>query len=416
MRSGALGAPLPVRIAQINWFRLVASFLLTLTLLATAVAIAVWAGQRFEPPPVSFIDSQAVFIAEMFFGISYAAMGWLLATRLPRNPLGWIFLILGVTMALQLTVTFLVQEAHQALRPLSDSLLLGAWLGSSVHLPSIMFFLSVIFLRFPTGQPLTPRWRVFGLLALIGTLLIALGIGLAPEGLAWYPTLPNVFAVSRSFKPVLTGLTLLGLVISSIAILGASSSMIARYRRAVATERVQLRWIAAAVLILTVAGLPFVFARYALDVDYRSGEILLAAALLSACLLPIAAAIAILRHRLYDIDLILKRAFVYIPLTGILGGLYAAGVALFQRIFQAVTGDTSDAAVVITTLVMAGMFTPIRNSIQTFVDRHFKPDLARTDPEPAEDLVLTLDQRVAMLERRLSRMEVGADPRYDDDP
>ena len=416
MRSRAFGAPFAVRLAHINWLRLIASFLLTLTFLATIVGIAVWSGQRFQPPPVSFIDSQTVFIAEMFFGISYAAMGWLLATRLPRNPLGWIFLILGVTMALQLTVTFFVQEAHQFLRRINDPLLLAAWLGSSVHLPSIMFFMSVIFLRFPTGQPLTRRWRIFGLLALVGTLLIVLGIGLAPEGLAWYPTLPNIFAVSRSLNPVLPGLTLTGLVISSIAILGATSSMIVRYRRAVATERVQLRWIAAAVLILTIAGLPFVFARYALDVDYRSGEILLAAALLAGCLLPVAAAIAILRHRLYDIDLILKRALVYIPLTGILGGLYAAGVALFQRIFQAVTGDKSDAAVVIATLVLAGMFTPIRNSIQSFVDRHFKPEVAHADLEPAEDFALTLEQRVGMLERRLSRMEVGADPRYYDDP
>jgi hypothetical protein len=72
--------------------------------------------------------------------------------------------------------------------------------------------------------------------------------------------------------------------------------------------------------------------------------------------------VAILHHRLYDIDLILNRALVYIPLTAILAGLYAAGVALFQRLFVAVTGDRSDGAVVITTLVLAGLFTPVRTS------------------------------------------------------
>jgi hypothetical protein len=119
----------------------------------------------------------------------------------------------------------------------------------------------------------------------------------------------------------------------------------------------------------------------------------------------------VLRHRLYDIDLILNRALVYIPLTGILGGMYAAGVALFQRAFQTVTGDRSDAAVVIVTLVLAGAFTPIRNWLQAFVDHHFKPE---TPKAPLmEDITLTLEQRVALPERRLSRMEV-ADPReYD---
>src|SRR5688500_11545829 len=149
----------------------------------------------------------------MFFALSYAAMGWLLATRLPRNPLGWIFLILGASMAVQLSVTFLVQEGHQSFRQISYPLLVGAWLSSSVHLPAIMFFMSVIFLRFPTGRPLSQRWRIFGLLSFIGTSLIALGIGLDPEGLAWYPSLPNVFAVSRGMSPILTAITLAGLAV-----------------------------------------------------------------------------------------------------------------------------------------------------------------------------------------------------------
>ena len=199
-----------------------------------------------------------------------------------------------------------------------------------------------------------------------------------------------------------------------VGVLLASWSMVLRYRRSESIERAQLRWIAAAVVLLSVAGLPFIIARYGLQMDYRSGATLLTIALISGCFLPIAAAVAVLRHRLYDIDLILKRAFVYLPLTGILGGLYAAGVALFQRVFVAATGDKSDAAVVITTLVLAGMFTPIRNSIQVFVDRRFKPEAAPSGPGPMEDVALTLDQRVALLEARLGRMEVGADPRYDE--
>ena len=412
VRARTYSSPVMLRLAQVNWARLFASFLFALTVLATVVDFVVWAGQRFAPPPVSFIRGQSVFVAEMFYGVSYAAMGWLLATRIARNPLGWIFLVLGVTMALQLTVTFLVEEGHQALRPISYPLLVGAWFASSVHLPSIVVLTSVVFLRFPTGRPLTPRWRAFGWMTFFGALGIALGIGLSPAGLSWFPSLPNVFAVSRDMNPMLTALTIAGLMLMVAGVIGATASMVVRYHRSASVERAQLRWIAAAVVVLSAGGIPFIIARYGLQVDYASGELLLSIALVAGCFLPIAAAVAVLRHRLYDIDLILKRAFVYIPLTGILGGMYAAGVAMFQRVFQAITGDTSDAAVVIVTLVLAGAFTPIRNWLQAFVDHRFKPEAANAVLR--EDYTLTLEQRVAMLETRLSRMEVGADPRdYD---
>jgi hypothetical protein len=164
-------------------------------------------------------------------------------------------------------------------------------------------------------------------------------------------------------------------------------------------------------MLLAAFGLPFVVARYAMQMRYAEGELLMMLALGAGGFLPVAAAIAVLRRRLYDIDLILNRALVYIPLTGILGGLYAAGVALFQRIFQALTGDKSDAAVVITTLVLAGMFTPIRNALQVFVDRRFKPptvgDAAHDHPElppliPADEL----KARLAELDQRLDQLEV----------
>jgi hypothetical protein len=413
MKARSLTVPLVPRLASYNWLYALATILLTLTFVLVVVDVVVWAGQRFQPPPVSFIRGQSVFVAEMFYAVAYAVMGWLLATRLPRNVLGWIFTILGLSMAAQLTVTFLVQEAHQVLRPMSYPLLFGAWLSSSMHLPMITVLTSVVFLRFPTGKLLTWRWRSFGWLAFLGALLISFGIGLQPEGLAWYPSLPNVFAAPRSLIPALNVLTTIGLTVMVVGVLGATASMIVRYRRSSSVERAQLRWIAAAVIVLAAGGIPFIVARYGLHLDYNSGQLLLSIALVAGCFLPVAAAVAVLRHRLYDIDLILKRAFVYIPLTGILGGFYAAGVALFQRLFVTVTGDRSDAAVVITTLVLAGMFTPIRNWLQTFVDHRFKPDADKHTF--TEDSALTLDQRVAMLEARLSRMEVGADPRSGDD-
>jgi hypothetical protein len=155
-----------------------------------------------------------------------------------------------------------------------------------------------------------------------------------------------------------------------------------------------------------------VVVRYGFQADYATGHLLLATALAAGCLLPVAAAVAILHHRLYDIDLILNRALVYIPLTAMLAGAYAAGVALFQRLFMAVTGDKSDGAVVITTLVLAGLFTPVRNGIQNFVDRRFKPAGAPVH-ESHRDEIHTVEQRLEQVEQRLALLESSDKPAQD---
>src|SRR5262245_24657004 len=146
---------MPVGLLSINWPFWIATVLLVATIASVTANVILWAGQRFQPPPVSFIRSQTVFIAEMFYAVSYAAMGWLRRAPLARNPLGWIFIVLGLSMSLQLTVTFLVQEAHQVIRPMNPLLLQAAWLVSSFHLLMIVVLTTVVFLRFPTGKPLT---------------------------------------------------------------------------------------------------------------------------------------------------------------------------------------------------------------------------------------------------------------------
>jgi hypothetical protein len=390
----------PRQLSDINWPRLLATGLLVASIVAVLLGIFLWAGQRFLPPPVSFIDSGAVFWAEMFYAVSYAAMGWLLATRLPGNVLGWVFQVLGFSMAAQLLVTFMIQEGHQAFRPISYPLLVAAWVASSAHLPMLAVLTNTIFLRFPTGRPVTPRWRGAGWLAFFGALLVIAGIGMDPTGLAWYPSLTNVFAAPFNAKPTLEMITLLGMSMLFVGALIGTLSIVVRYHRSNDRERAQLRWIALAVVFLAVSGLPFIVVRYGLHADYATGHFLLAIALVAGCALPIAAAVAILHHRLYDIDLILNRALVYIPLTAILAGTYAAGVALFQRLFVAVTGDKSDGAVVITTLVLAGLFTPVRNGLQNFVDRRFKPGTAPAHMDVHQEMQ-TVEQRLDAIEQRL---------------
>ena len=387
--------------------RLIAAGLLLGTISAVALDIVLWAGQRFAPPPVSFIQGQTVYIGEMFMALAYGVMGWLLAARLPRNALGWLFLVIGLAMALQMSSTFLVQQGHQAFRALETPTLFAAWLTSSVHLPLTVALIVFVFVLFPDGRPLSRRWAAAGWVTLAGATLTTIAVGLSREGLMWFPSLPNLFAAPLEARPLLAVIGAAGLALTVCGVLVATAAMVVRYRRSEQVERAQLRWIALAVIFLSAAGLPFVVARYAFRVDYAAGELLLTIAVVAGGFLPIAAAVAVLRHRLYDIDLLINRALVYIPLTGILGGLYTAGVITFQRIFVALTGDRSDAAIIITTLVMASLFTPARNWLQNFVDQRFKPatpEVADTPREPTSDEVVA---RLSRLEERLNRLESG---------
>lgn len=108
---------------------------------------------------------------------------------------------------------------------------------------------------------------------------------------------------------------------------------------------------------------------------------------LAAVLIPATIGISILRYRLWDIDLIINRTLVYVPLTAILAGSYAASVTLFQKLFTALTGDKSDVAVVISTLILASLFTPVKNGLQAAVDKRFKET-----PDPTARLKVFTDQ------------------------
>lgn len=387
-----------------SWWAATLAFVALLVLLG--IAIMQWGQLRFAPPPVSFIQGQGTYAAEMVLVVAYGAMGWLLASRLPRNPLGWIFLSIGYGFVLQMIATFAIQAGHQAFRPLEPLVLAAGWLSSSVHLPSLILSFGLIFLLFPDGRPLSRRWAAVGWLIALGTLLVIVGVGLSPSGLIWYPSLANPLAAPQSFEPALIGVGLTGLTMVVGGVAGATGSMGLRYRRATDVQRAQLRWVAVAVVVLAACGLPFVVARYALQISYAEGELLMLVALGAGGFLPVAAAIAVLRRRLYDIDLILNRALVYIPLTGILGGLYTAGVALFQRVFVALTGDRSDGAIIITTLILASLFTPIRNHLQSFVDKRYKPSSAAPGmPDEPDEVALSV--RLAEVEARLARLEAG---------
>lgn len=340
---------------------------------AIVAGLLLWAGQRFAPPPVSYMTTVVPIAVEMPMALAYALVGAVLVTRQPRNAIGWLFLAIGIVSSLVPPIDFLVAAAGDQFVAPSGGTVLLAWLASNFQLPMLSAIVIVVFLIFPDGHALSARWARAGWLAVAGALVVGFGEALDPSGLRWFPTLPNPTAGPSWFGPVSFGIQVAGMVVTITALGAATWAMVLRWRGYGAQARRGLATVAASVLALAVTGGTLVVVRYALAVGQATGEVVLVATLIAATTVPLAAAFGMLRYRLFDVDLVLAHALVYVPLTGFLAGLYAAAVALFTRVFVALTGNSSDVVIVLATLVLAGAFTPVRKALETFVDRHFKP-------------------------------------------
>lgn len=294
------------------------------------------------------------------FAFAFATVGALIASRQPRNPIGWLFCSAGVGSGLQ---TLAEEYAVYALLTQPGSVpdgLAVAWFQNWVWLPIVGPIVTFLFLLFPNGQLLSPRWRAVVWFAALALTVATIGYGFRPgpvDNLTMVQN-PVAFEAARLFLaagfPLFTG----GIVLSA-------SSMVLRLLRAKGDEREQLKWFAYAAIL---AGVTLGSSLFFLD-RIPHYDIVVIGCFLG---IPVATAIAILKYRLYEIDLLINRTLVYGPLTAILAGAYIASIQLFRVLFVTLTGQSSDAAIVLTTLVVAAAFTPVKNRLQAFVDTYFK--------------------------------------------
>jgi hypothetical protein len=165
--------------------------------------------------------------------------------------------------------------------------------------------------------------------------------------------------------------------------------LVLRYRRSGSEEREQIKWIAFAGSFVGLMSVITVFSTLIFEPLFLDSTgtqplwvgVLQDVELLSFAGIPVAVGIAVLRYRLYDIDLLINRALVYAPLSAMLALIYVGGVVGMQAVFRAITGQESTLAVVASTLAIAALFNPLRRRVQTFVDRRFyrrKYDAAKT--------------------------------------
>jgi MYXO-CTERM domain-containing protein len=306
------------------------------------------------------------------------ALGLLVVHRRPANPVGWIIAGTVVTVGLS---DFVESYAVYALYTDPGSLPGGetmALVSNWIFIPALFAAPSMLFLLFPDGKLVSRRWiPVFWVVILTTCAAITTSI--------FQPVLndPPFEGVVNplGFAPpqaLLAPLSYIGWPGMAASFLVAAFAMILRLRRSHGVERQQLKWLAAAAAILPLGSVSGVVLYY-LGYDSIAGFL----AVFSIVPIFLAAGYAILRYRLYDIDLIINRTLVYGSLTATLVALYFGGVATTQALFRALTGQEQQPqlAVVVSTLVIAALFSPLRRRIQAFIDRRFyrkKYDAAKT--------------------------------------
>jgi hypothetical protein len=306
-----------------------------------------------------------------------------IASRRPENPIGWIFLLGGFFHSLN---AFSSEYSTYALLTNPGSWPGGAvfsWLFAWVFAPGFATF-PLTLLLFPTGRPPSPRWRlVLGLIA-VGLALIVVPMAVAAWPLRG-PVLIGGPSRLESFGGPALALAYVGSYIIGLCILASVVSLALRFRRAAHTERQQVKWLmyaGAITFIMTATVSPAApFDLSSSDLPGVVSVLLSIIAYLAVISIPVAVGIAILRYRLYDIDLVINRTLVYGSLTILLAVAYAGGVVLLQYVLRALTGQESQLAVVASTLAIAALFNPLRRRIQTFIDRLFyrrRYDAAKT--------------------------------------
>jgi hypothetical protein len=339
---------------------------LALVLLALTVALLVGAVATGTRPGLGdWLSSGFAWAIALVF----SSVGALIAIRRPGNAIGWIFLWTGMTAGV-------AQLAHgyanywTAGRGGSEAVgEAAAWYASLSWIPFILVPATFLLLLFPDGRLVSPRWRAVAWCAALGIGGVFFTTGLTPGRLEDYPQLANPYDVDSAVLEPLTGLCFLTL---GIGIVGSSVSLIVRFRRATGEQRLQIKWLAFAGAIVAVT-LPVATVGFDLWADAVSNT----AIMMSVLGLPVAAGVAILRHRLYDIDVVINRTLVYGALTATLAGAYLASVLLLQLVLS----PSSDLAIAASTLAVAALFRPARSRIQGLVDRRFyrrKYDAQRT--------------------------------------
>jgi hypothetical protein len=313
-----------------------------------------------------------------FVVLALAASGVaaLVVARRPENSVGWILAVQGTTAGLALAAGGYVDWRLSAGD--DDAATQAAtWLAGVAEPVAFTIVVPFLFL-FPDGRLPSGRWGRVAIPSIAAVVISLVATAFAPWPLTSYssgaavpPDLENPLALPGAAGDVLDAIQTIAFVAVLVSFPLAAASLVHRYRAAASREREQIKWIAYAgglVVLAILAGQVL----HASDASNWSdeGSVAVLLCMTAIATLPVAAGVAILQYRLYDIDRIISRTLVYGALTVILGAAYAGLVLAGQAVFSSFAGG-SDLAIAGSTLVVAALFLPLRSRVHRFVDRRF---------------------------------------------
>jgi hypothetical protein len=347
---------------------------LSVALLLGGIALALVTRSTVPDLPFGGETEDGSVVADLVTLLTFSVVGAIIASRHPRNTLGWLFCSVGVTIGLN---SFVGDYAEFWLASGFGMSSLGetaAWLSSWLWILLVYFPTSLLLLLFPDGRLPSPRWRPVAWGVALGTAGGVVGNALKAGPLVDFPQIANPYGVDGPFVWVLG---VAGSIVAAGSMVASAVSLIVRMRRAGSEQRQQIKWLAYGGAM--VVGTIFVGSLVILW-SVPVSIVIMSVALLG---LPVFTGIAIVRYRLYDIDLLINRTLVYGSLTLMLALVYFGGVTATQALIQTLTGQQKlpQLAVVVSTLVIAALFNPLRHRIQSFIDRRFyrsKYDAAKT--------------------------------------
>src|SRR5215211_531229 len=317
----------------------------------------------------------------------FALVGALIASRRPENPIGWLCLVDGLlwTTTNMLDYHSLYVMASPGSVPFPVGL---AGVNHWLWVPTVGLLGTYVFLLFPDGRLPSRRWRPLAWFSGVVIASESLGLMLSPGPLDMPRGIRNPFGLEAAPWVAVAAYAILPLL--PLCMLASALSLVMRYRRSRGDVRQQIKWIAFAASLVALTYLIAIVASFIhpSEIWFAAGlplwlDLTEYAALLSITSVPIAIGFAVLKYRLYAIDIIINRTLVYGSLSAILAGVYFGGVTATQTFFRILTGQEQQPqlAIVASTLAIAALFNPLRRRIQSFIDRRFyrsKYDAAKT--------------------------------------
>jgi hypothetical protein len=363
----------------IKYARWIAWLLLGLyiRLMGTGLALQVATGTRsFVPPDSTGGPGPLVPILLT----SWSVVGGLLISRQPRHPIGWIFSAIPFLFALDEFAwgyAYYGSIAYPGSLPFVEVARIWLhWSGRAVGAT----LATLLFLWFPTGRPMSRRWGALAWISVSASIVFVLSASIAPLPINNLPFPPDLIDASRAVQEHVLPITWGSYFVIILSTFIAIFSLYSRLHWATGVERQQLKWFAFASAFF-VPGILLLILGLFPDSQFPDWVISLGILLVVGMFtgIAVASAIAILRYRLWDIDIIIRRTLIYGLLTGLLAMIYFTSVILMQNLLLDATNQEISLASLggsrivwaLSTLIIAALFNPLRHRVQNLIDRRF---------------------------------------------